>query len=302
MSGFKRTNSGLNNQHLFYNVDFVVYLEGGKTSYTKTEVYSGKYHEETEDIIFWTKVFKKFNEGKKLKFKSIGSKTTIKDISLDIINGQLKTVIVAMDNEFDELLNKRIAHPNVYYTRGYSFENDVWNASVIKGVIEALTAVEFETDEIELNFNDFLKKIQIAVYADYYMFKKAMSFFPRKAGYMFCIDCAPVDLPKVKQVDLSTKLTTVGLKRNTIQAFGRRHSVDVLKFCFGHLLADYCSQVIIHYIKKRHSLSNLSKDIINRMAINFFFNNCFNSGEVFEYHEKQFQRNILGVNENNRVI
>ncbi len=293
MNSFKRTTSGLNNQHLFYNVDFVIFLEGGNVSYTKSEVYSGKYHSETEDVIFWTKLFSNFNKSKKLKFKSIGSKTTIKEISLDIVNGQLKTVLVAMDNEFDELLNKRIVHSNVYYTYGYSFENDIWNASVIKGVIEELTAVEFENTDIELNFNDFLKKIKIGVYADYYMFKKHASFFPRKSGYMFCVDCAPVDLPMVKQVNLDAKLVTMGLKKTTLQAFGRRHSIDILKFCYGHLLADYCCQLIMHYIKKRHSLSNISKDIIYRMAINKFFYSSFKTGDVFEFHKAQFQRNAL---------
>ena len=68
MSGFRRTISGLGNQHLFFDVDLVVFLEGGE-SYNKEEVYTNKYTAETEDVIFWKNVFKRFLEGKKIKPK-----------------------------------------------------------------------------------------------------------------------------------------------------------------------------------------------------------------------------------------
>ncbi len=291
MSSFLRTISGLNNQHLFYNVDLIVYLEGGSVSHNKADVYSGSYNEETLDIIFWRNIFTHFKSDKKYKFKSVGSKTTIIDISADILSGQLSTVIVAMDNEFDEIFKKRIEHPHVYYTHGYSWENDIWNHQVIKSIVEEITAVKIAHSDIELNFNDFLKKMKLAVFADGYMFKKNASFFPRKTGYMFCIDCIPVDLPEVKQSDIDAKLISKGLKKSTLYAFGRKHSIDTLKYCFGHLLADYCCQLIKHYIKNRHSLTNLSNDIIYRMGIGKFFQYSFNDGLIYDYYDSQFVKN-----------
>ena len=291
MSGFKRTKSGLGNQHLFFNADFIVFLEGGGNSFTKADVYAGKFTSETEDIIFWKNIFNKFASNKKIKFKSVGSKTTIKEIAIDIINGQLKTVYVAMDNEFDEILNQRIKHSNVFYTHGYSWENDVWNHEVIKGVINELTAIEIQHNDIEINFNDFLKKIKIAVYADGYLFKRGTSFFPRKSGYLFCIDCKPADLPLVKQNEIVLKLTTKGVKREAANRFGRKYAIDTLKFCYGHLLAGYCCQLIVHYIKKRHSLTGISKDIIYRMGLKKFFEQQFNNGYIYSYYEQQFKQN-----------
>ena len=291
MSVFRRTLSGINNQHLFYNVDLIVFLEGGSTSYTKLEVYADKYNTETEDIIFWRNIFGKFATDKKIKFKSIGSKTTIKDIAIDIVDGNLKTVIVAMDNEFDEIFNQRLEHPNIFYTHGYSWENDVWNYNVIKGVIEELTAIKIESNDIELNFKQFLVKMKLAVYADGYMFKKSNSFFPRKTGYMFCVDCTPVDLPLVKHLDLEAKFVSKGLKKSTVYSFGKKHSIETLKYCYGHLLADYCCQLIIHYIKKRHSLTTISKDIIYRMGINKYFLISFANTPIYEYYECQFKKN-----------
>jgi len=287
MSTFKRTTSGLNNQHLFHDVDLIIFLEGGNKSFTKTEVLAGKYHTETEDVIFWKNIFTKFITDKKIKFKSVGSKTTIKDIALDIVDGKLKTILVAMDNEFDEVFKRRILHPQIYYTHGYSWENDIWNHDVIKAVIEELTAVKIENDHIESNFAEFLKHMKAAVNADGYMFKKGSSFFPR-SGYLFCVECTPIDLPHIKTTHINARFNSKGLTRATVNSFGRRYSIETLKFCYGHLLADYCCQVIIHYLKKRHSLPNIPKDIIYRMGINNFFKTSFKDGHIFEYYESKF--------------
>ncbi len=291
-AGFRRTTSGLNNQHLFHNVDLVVFVEGGKLQFNKIQVYSGSYNHETEDVIFWSKVFDNFVSGKKLKFKSIGSKSTIKEIALDIIDGKISTVLVAMDNEFDEILKKQMSHPNIYYTYGYSWENDVWNPSVVKSVLEELTAIKINHSDIEDNFDLFIKDLKIAVFADGYMFKKQNSFFPRKKSPLFCVDCNPLDLPSIKKDEIERRLVDKDLKKSTLYSFGRKHMVDTKKLCYGHLLADYCVQLILHYLKNRHSLKNISKDIIYRIGINKFFNEQFKSGEIYLYYEQQFRKNV----------
>ena len=293
MSDFKRTARGLNNQHLFYNVDLIVFVEGGSKSYTKAEVYSGEHSNETEDIIFWRNLFSIFKQEKKVKFKSVGSKSTIKDIVVDILDGKLQTVIVAMDNEFDEILKQRIQHPNVLYTYGYSWENDIWNEKVIKGIIEELTAIKIENNDIEKNFRSFLKSLKIAVYADGYLFKKSSSFFPRKTGYLFCVDCNTTDLPVIKEIEINKKLIEKGLNKKALYSFGSRNSINTLKFCFGHLLADYCFQLIFTYLKTRHALTGLRKEIIYRMSINKFFQLGFNSGPMFNYYETLFGKTIV---------
>jgi hypothetical protein len=290
MSGFRRTISGLTNQHLFFGVDLIVFLEGGE-SYNKDEVYDNKYTAETEDVIFWNNIFKRFKSDKKIKFKSIGSKTTIKEIAFDVINGQITTVIVAMDNEFDEILNNRIEHPNVFYTHGYSWENDVWNQIVVKSVIEELSAVQIENSDIEDNFNEFLNRIKIAVYSDAYLFRNDSSFFNRKKGRMFCVDCNPIDLPIIKSEEIDKKILDKGITKRKAILYGNKKNIDSLKFCFGHFLADYCCQLIQHYLKKRHSLTNLNKDFIYRMGINKHFEMCFENGNTFEHYANQFKKN-----------
>lgn len=290
MNGFRRTISGLSNQHLFFDVDLIVFLEGGE-SYNKEEVYANKYTAETEDIIFWKSIFKIFKADKKIKFKSIGSKTIIKEIAIDIINGQITTVIVAMDNEFDEILNRRIEHPNVFYTYGYSWENDIWNDIIIKAVIEDLSAVEIETNDIQKNFNQFLERIKIAVYSDAYLFKHNSSFFNREKGRMFCVDCNPIDLPTIKLSEINKKIIEKEITKRKAVLYGNKNAIDTLKFCFGHFLADYCCQLVQHYLKKRHSLPNVSKDIIYRMGIKKHFEIYFENGHTYDYYFNQFNKN-----------
>src|SRR3954469_4465985 len=97
---FKRTKKGLSNLHLFYNVDYIVYLEGGSKSFSKDEVYLDNFNDDTEDIVYWKNIFKKYKKNELLKFKSVGSKKTLKDISEDILAGKIKNEYMAMDNEF----------------------------------------------------------------------------------------------------------------------------------------------------------------------------------------------------------
>lgn len=290
MKVFRRSSSGLTNQHLFHNVDLIVFLEGGDISCTKNDAYSGRGRENTEDVIFWEHLFAKFRKGKKIKFKSIGSKTTIKEIAIDIVNGQISNVMIAMDNEFDEILMTRLNHPDILYTHGYSWENDVWNETVICEIIKELSGIEIEKSIVSNNFKSFIKNIKVAVYADGYLFNKGSSFFPRKNGILGCIDCCPLDLPSVKKDVINNLLISKKLKRGTVYAFGRRKAIEPHKHCFGHLLADYCCQLIHHFLKNRLFLPGVNKTIFYRMCINKFFQVSYDNSHVAQHYELIFNK------------
>ncbi len=160
MGRFKRTNYGTSNLRLFYDVDVVVYLEGGNKSYTMVEVLDNKFSHNTEDIAFWNNIFKKYKSTEKLKYKSVGSKKTLLDLSEKLINGSISNVYVAMDNEFDEIHRKQIKHSNIFYTNGYSYENDVWNAKTVISVLKELTASEVDIGYIEKGYKSFERAIK----------------------------------------------------------------------------------------------------------------------------------------------
>jgi len=289
MSSFRRTVSGLRNQHIFHRADLIVFVEGGRIQYNKDQIYEGYFNENTEDIIYWRYVFQEFVAQRSIKYKSVGSKTTIKEIAIDIIENDIQSIFVAMDNEFDEVLENRISHPNVLYTHGYSYENDIWNAGVIKDVIEELLAIEVDEDEICSNFEKFLKDVKLGVFADGYSFSKNNSFFPRQGGYMFCVDCNPADLPSVRKEKLNIKLQQQSFSLSTFYRFGREKNIDPKKHCFGHLLADYSFQLITSFIKNRYQIKNIPKRIVSRIGLNKFFQNHFNHSEIYNFHRIQIE-------------
>ncbi|MBD8082609.1 hypothetical protein [Chryseobacterium caseinilyticum] len=296
MSTFKRTKNGINNLRLFYNVNYIVYLEGGSTSYNKTEVYKNSFNGDTEDISFWSKLFEKYKANQKFKFRSVGSKVTLKEIAKDLIDGSVKHVYLAMDNEFDEVLNKRIVHPNIFYTYGYSYENDVWNDTTIIDIINDLTAVKVDEKYINNGFRKFKYNIKLGVFADGYLFSKNKSFFHRKKGHLFCIDCNVNAFPSVKINEINNLLITKSLNHNTVRNFAYRKKLNPIKHCFGHLLADFCCQIVSHYLKVKHGFTNLKKEIIYRLAINKFFQNQYNNSDIEAYYKSQFSisgRNVV---------
>lgn len=295
MGTFRRTASGLANNHLFFGVDFIIYTEGGSMSFSKEEVVShDKYSLDTDDIIYWENVFNKFVSGKTFKIKSVGSKTTLLDILSDVINHNISTVKLAMDNEFDELLNKQINHPSVYYTHGYSFENDIWCYNTVKNIIETITATSITSNIILDTFNDFREDISIAVHADYHLFSSSLSFFPRPKGHLFCIDCSSKNIPKVLINKINEKILNKGLILANLEQVKNVLNLDALKYCYGHLLADYWCQVIQKYIKLKHNLTQIANNIIHRICLNSFFEKFFKpTNLIYEYHKIQFaQKNI----------
>ena len=110
---FERTNDGLSNEHLFHDVDFVVYCEG-----------VGRHGEHaTKDEVFWKQIFSE--NGKKVTCKSIGSKPAVLQRAERIRSERIANVAVAMDRDYDHVTGGMIDHPQVFYTFGYSWESDV---------------------------------------------------------------------------------------------------------------------------------------------------------------------------------
>ncbi|OWK68836.1 DUF4435 domain-containing protein [Pedobacter sp. AJM] len=288
MAGFRRTNKGISNLHLFYNVDVIVYLEGGSKSYSKHEVYQNSFSSDTEDIAFWSRLFKRYRSAEKLKYKSVGSKQTLKEIAEDLLSGAIDNIYIAMDNEFDEVHNKRIIHDNIFYTYGYSYENDVWNLQTVLTILEDLTATNVDYNYIEKGVEKFEKEIRKAVVADSYMFKKGKSFFPRKKGHLFCVECNLDNLPIVKIAELNKMIINLSLNINTLKSHGYKNKIQVLKHCFGHLLADFFCQIINHYLKVKHGFASMRKEILYRMAIKSFFDKQYKNSDLEAYYQAQF--------------
>lgn len=267
---FLRTSSGLSNQYLFHKVDLIVFVEGGE-SYTKEEIDSGKYNDYSIDILFWTKILEKYKQDTKVKFKAVGSKTAVVKVAEDIVENNITTVYAAMDQEFDRVLGTAFKHKNVLYTFGYSWENDVWNEKVIIDIIKKTTAKSVDKSQIIKPFEKFLKEIRFSVYADGYLFKNNDSFFPRPNGHLKLVECDLRFCPKLKKREIESLLFNAGLKKSTVYSYGKRKKLNSKQNCYGHLINDFCRQLVKHTIS-RQKVSGLGDEIIRRMAIDCFTN------------------------------
>ena len=180
---FRRTPSGLSNQHLFFNVDTVIFVEGGLKSYAKEEVYEGKFNSSAIDIKYWECIFSSYHPDTKYHYRAVGSKATLESIANDIENGVVKNVFVAMDRDHSKLNNKLKKVVGVFYTFGYSWENDVLNPIVVEDVFHLICVIDRDevdiTNEISLAFQAFSNDISEAVSVDCFLSKSERSLFPR---------------------------------------------------------------------------------------------------------------------------
>jgi len=288
MKEFRRSTKGLNNQSLFFDVDHVVYVEGG-ISYSKELVLAGAFNENTNDVHFWQYIFSKMMPQNRLKFKSVGSKSTLLELAQDVVNGGLPTIYIAMDSEFDEIYDKKIKHKQIFYTHGYSFENDIWNAELICEIIAELSPSKIEKELIQKVMKSFFKDISEGVKFDGYLFARQTSFFPRKGGILNYVDLSTHDFPKVNRKKMLKTINDKGVKLSTIINYGYRKKITPEKFCYGHLLADYSCHVIAHYFKKIVGFRNgFPNEYLNTYSIKKHFNVFFNNSKLKHYYMSQF--------------
>lgn len=259
---FRRTVSGLNNSHLFYRVDAVVYLEGGG-SLTREEVENGIFNAATDDIRYWQTLFGFYRPGKRFKFCSVGSKETVKSIAKDIAQGDVQNVIAAMDRDFDNINNRMISGNDIIYTYGYSWENDAWSSPA---VVEAYclmsgsckAGIHAEKETIEQYFHDCFFNIRGAVRADAILSQHGFSLFYRDS-YKRYVEITQSGYPKVNLLEIRNSLTAararVGKPINRKSGFTTSPSRD----CFGHLLAEFFYRILKYLLEKVSRLPKVPK-------------------------------------------
>lgn len=268
---FHRTHSGLNNQHLFYNVDYVIYTEGGE-SLSVESVEKGKFNDISIDKIFWKKILSNYSN-KSFKFKAIGSKSTLKMLLEKFIDEDINNNIICTDSEFDEIFNDRINSDKIIYTYGYSWENDVWNQDVLINILNQLSGENNDMNEIQKDYSDFLKNIEMHVKNDAHFFKTSLKYFPRPNGHQKLLNCDSNSFPNLvnQQIDLLKINANISddLQEEILVTYS---NIDVDRYCYGHLLNDFCKNYIKYYLKVKHKLSGLGDDIIKRLALSNFIN------------------------------
>ena len=107
---FTRSPSGIRNSALFFGTDRTVYVEG-----------TG------DDQRFWQNVFAVFYNGPlRFHFKSVGPRSAVLPYVQGIASNTISNVIAIVDSDYEGLRFSKFTIPNVIYSFGYSFENDLF--------------------------------------------------------------------------------------------------------------------------------------------------------------------------------
>lgn len=282
--GFTRSSSGIGNQYLFHNVDAVIYTEGGEISWSLDDVLNDQYNNISIDIVFWRRIFKTYSPDKKFKFKALGSKAVVSKIAQKIIDDDLRCSIATMDSEFDEIYKLKLQHPNIIYTYGYSWENDVWNSDLFKVILEDLSGEPLDEEEIKNCISEFSKKIEDCVFADAYLFGKGQSFLPRK-GHLKCVDCSLTKSPTVIDEFINQLFSNSNITQEKVREFGRDHNLNSERFCYGHLLNDFYYHVCRYFSIVVLKIKAINKELLEKLAISKIA--TFGKTEIINYYSKK---------------
>lgn len=146
---FKRTNSGISSEHLFYDVDFIVYCEGA---------ISDNSDHATLDALFWQSAFEAFSD-KRIYCKTSGSKADLAGVANKVVSDEISNVIVVMDRDYDDLFYENFHHKKIIYTYGYSWESDAAALYRFSDVFRIFAPVP-NCRRYEADYNAFCSKLK----------------------------------------------------------------------------------------------------------------------------------------------
>ena len=283
-NSFIRTASGINNSRHFFNVDIVLYCEGGDGDYSLEDILENKYCDNSNDILFWEKVFKKFKPDIKIKIKSIGANSVVNDIKNHILDNDIQHSYVARDRDYKHMNIGLYSVSNIeLVTYGYSWENDVWNIESALKIYCTLTHTQLNNnikDQIQVLLRKFERKLSKIITLDInlatYYNESAFQKNSKKC-------CARFIKQKGEPVPILTEFLKDGKllrgRLNSRITFDYYVNSDFLVDCQGHLLAEIYYRIIVYLVQKKIRKRKIEKEIVYAMVIN----------ELFESHSYIYQ-------------
>lgn len=269
---FNRSTYGQSNQNAFQNADLTAYTEGGKKSYTIIQIEDGKFSPTSIDIDFWKEVLKIHGCHRKIHFKAIGSKTSGDEITQRIVNGQIKNTLIFKDKDLDHYFEKYITHPNIIYTKGYSWENDVFTQENIIRIIKNYIFDDIPmnaTSNIENSFKN-LEKIGSKLLR--------LEIIFRSHGFKFLTDVSGEALIKNGEIDMNfliNKVKSIAKSTNVCRPFKYtkiNRSFNFYQDCYGKVFESIAYHLTVKILKELTDIKNISKEIFQRNAMSNYFN------------------------------
>ncbi|MEM7691048.1 MAG: DUF4435 domain-containing protein [Pseudomonadota bacterium] len=242
---FERTESGQENRAAFLEVDYVCYVEGG-----------GGENDFSDDVIFWNALFRTLRPDLRIHFLARGGKPQLETRARHILDNDIQSTLVAMDSDFDELLEHKINDRRILYTHGYSWENDILPRSVLEMLyshkIRATSTPPREAAELDERYDELTRKMLWPVRADYYALVAKSSVLPRdKPGRV--IGRSPSNgYPEVRRSEVRKLCQQANAKSSTrvLPVLPKMH--EPMRYCAGKIYA-YLMFVLVCGVLKSFS-------------------------------------------------
>ncbi|MDF3383410.1 MULTISPECIES: DUF4435 domain-containing protein [unclassified Sulfitobacter] len=236
---FTRTEAGLSSEHLFFDVDWIVYCEGKPLSDDVSSL----------DEAFWTKVLSA--NGVSCKCKSMGSKPELKQLAETVIDGSVQRVLVAMDRDYDHLMANLIDHPRVLYSHGYSWESDACQNFSVERVVQLFANVT-HIATIESEFRTFRNtmsgKLRRAFALDFKYHNHPENLFDRSKPYSI-IEMAGAAGPSIKTGSLIQRAKSIPKHNCPNLSREAYYSACGMRDFYGKAIA----KLVYHWFAKRAS-------------------------------------------------
>lgn len=263
---FERGPLGQKNRALFYDVDVVVYVEGGREVGSKIESF---------DSNFWRVVFSVFRPDLKVRIVAKGSKTTLTQIASDVAQGLLENVIVAMDRDYDFLLSRHMEHNKIIYTYGYSYENDVYCNECLHHLFHNLCpSCPYEvdlSDQIVALTQVFARDVWWAHVADICGVQCGQQVIDRSSPGKYLMHQSYGGRPRVNRTALFTDVRRANRARRDTRVRRPGLRQDMLpRMSIGHLYAAFCFRVLAYLQCLTSKTQKLTRDGVTAAAIMAF--------------------------------
>lgn len=294
---FTRTRVGLSNQHLFHGVDVVVFVEGGTKTFSYANVCNGYAGTSSLDILYWQAVFHVMVPETKTRFKPVGSKSTLRQLAEDVRQGNITQVYVAMDQDLDRFHGTRIEADGVFYTWGYSWENDLLHDIALKEAVFAVCPIDRTTNEgavdadISATIDKFIKQARWFICADIILSKCGPGLFDRKNWKKYVKSASgQYGEPHFEIDDLRQKIRNINSAKGHRQYAGVETPIETKRDCFGHIIGTFLCRLFSYLVAKYSGSPGFSVVNACGLVIQSFRDNLAHPclANVQRHHEAQF--------------
>jgi len=185
---FERSASGQENRALFHDKDVVCYVEGGDGG------------EAGIDVLFWSSIFESVYPAVKIHFICKGGKPVLQSLAEGVVRNNIGNTIIAMDSDYCRLLSGNyIDDFRVFYTFGYSLENDLYasdyHSDLYSRIAMRADIIDDRLHRLETLWQEFIKSIRWPVRGDFFALVAGGSAFDREKPGRYVRRC-PVIGPK----------------------------------------------------------------------------------------------------------